>query len=151
VRGDRAVPGGLPGYNRRMSAADTLRRALEPVPAVRLAVMFGSAASGSDRPDSDLDVGVSLTRADVDLSALTVALERATGRVVDLVALDTAPPLLRFEVARQGVLLVEREPHAWAEFRARAMIDWWDWAPTARMAHRVMAARLREEAQGGAP
>jgi hypothetical protein len=29
------------------------------------------------------------------------------------------------------------------------MIDWWAWAPTARMMHRVMAERLREEAARG--
>jgi hypothetical protein len=42
-----------------------------------------------------------------------------------------------------------RDPHGWADFRARAMIDWWDWAPTARMMHAVMSARLREEARHG--
>ncbi len=70
-------------------------------------------------------------------------------RPVDLVLLDDAPPLRRFEIARGGQVLVERVPHAWADFRARAMIDWWDWAPTARAMHRVMAERLREEAAGG--
>jgi hypothetical protein len=80
---------------------------------------------------------------------LRVALERADGRTIDLVCLDLAPPLLRFEIARGGVVLVERDPHGWAEFRAHAMIDWWDWAPTARLMHRMMAARLRAEAEHG--
>ena len=87
--------------------------------------MFGSAARGTARSDSDVDVGVLL---DVDdgLPALRVALERAVGRSVDLVSLRKAPPLLRFEIARDGQLLIERDPHAWVEFRAHAMIDWWD-------------------------
>jgi hypothetical protein len=78
-----------------------------------------------------------------------VTLERATRRPVDLVVLDPAPPLLRFEIARRGTLVIEREPHAWAEFRAHAMIDWWDWSPTARIAHRAVATRLSEEARRG--
>jgi hypothetical protein len=80
---------------------------------------------------------------------LAVDLERAASRPVDLVVLDVAPPLLRFEVARDGVVLVERADNAWADFRARAMIDWWDWAPTARLMHRVMAERVRAEAAHG--
>lgn len=63
--------------------------------------------------------------------------------------LDSAPPLLRLEISRDGVVLIEREPDAWTRFRAQAMIDWWDWAPTVRMMHRVMGERLREEAERG--
>lgn len=119
------------------------------VSGVRLAVLFGSAARGKVSADSDLDVGVSLDQG-IDFSTtLGVMLERAAGRPVDLVRLDEAPPLLRFEIARDGLVLVERAPDAWAEFRAHAMIDWWDWAPTARMMHEAMAARLRQEAGRG--
>jgi hypothetical protein len=64
---------------------------------------------------------------------------------VDVVNLREAPPLLRFEIARDGVPLIESSPHAWADFRARAMVDWWDWAPTARAMYRAAAARLRSQ------
>jgi predicted nucleotidyltransferase len=128
---------------------EPLRRALSRMPDVRLAVLFGSVAGRTDRSDSDLDIGVLMDSDVASPSALTVALERATGRRVDLVLLDGAPPLLRFEIARGGVVLVERQPHAWVEFRAHAMIDWWDWAPTAGIMHRAMAARLKQEAEHG--
>jgi hypothetical protein len=65
------------------------------------------------------------------------------------VLLNEAPPLLRFEIARDGQLLLERDPYAWSDFRAHAMIDWWDWAPTARLAQETMMTRLREEAHRG--
>jgi uncharacterized protein len=133
-----------------MSPLDEIALVLAKAPTVRLAVVFGSAARGSAGPNSDIDLGVSLQAgADDTLASLAVEVERATGTRVDLVSLDDAPPLLRFEIARGGHLLVERAEHAWAGFRARAMIDWWDWAPTARMMHRVMVERLREEAAGG--
>jgi predicted nucleotidyltransferase len=140
---------GSPG-GRALSAraVEDLKRLLETMPRVRLAVLFGSAAAGTERPDSDIDVGVMLDD-DAFADRLAVDLERAAGRPVDVLRLASAPPLLRFEIARHGIVLVEREPFAWAEFRAHAMIDWWDWAPTARMMHRVMSARLREEADRG--
>ena len=132
-----------------MTVIENLTRALEDVPSVRLAVLFGSAARGAASADSDIDIGVSLERGSDFSPALRVALERAAGRTIDLVYLDTAPPLLRFEIARDGVVLVERDAHGWAEFRAHAMIDWWDWAPTARQMHQTMASRLRAEAEHG--
>jgi hypothetical protein len=133
-----------------MSALDPVTRLLDETPMVRLAVVFGSAARRTENPGSDIDLGVSwVNGGGQSASDLVVALERAAGRRVDLVTLDDAPPLLRFEIARDGIVLVEREPHAWADFRARAMIDWWDWAPTARMMHGVMAERVRQEAVRG--
>ena len=121
-----------------VTAIDTLTRALEQMPSVRLAVLFGSAARETVGSDSDIDIGVSLERGSDFSPALRVALERAAGLPVDLVWLDEAPPLLRFEIARDGRVLLQRDAHGWAEFRAHAMIDWWDWAPTARMMHQAM-------------
>ena len=128
---------------------EKLRSVLEAMSDVRLAVLFGSAATRVLGKRSDLDIGLSLERDDIILSSIAANLERAAGRPVDLVLLDTAPPLLRFEIARDGLALVERERHLWAEFRAHAMIDWWDWAPTARIAHEAMMRRLRQEAGRG--
>ncbi len=131
-----------------MSLTEDLAHALEGSSGVRLAVMFGSAARGTARSDSDVDVGVLLDDDD-GLPALRVALERGVGRSVDLVSLREAPPLLRFEIARDGRLLIERDPHVWVEFRAHAMIDWWDWAPTAQLMHRAVRSRLQREATRG--
>jgi len=134
-----------------MIAIADLTRTLEGFPAVQLAVLFGSAARTKPNAASDIDVGISLEHGSGDevFSMVDVALQRAVNRAVDLVSLDEAPPLLRFEIARNGLVLVQREPHAWAEFRAHAMIDWWDWAPTARMMHQAMTLRLAEEARRG--
>jgi len=133
-----------------MQEMSALQQAFEHAPEVVLAVLFGSAARDRTRPRSDLDVGV-LFVDDLDsTSQLTVELERATGRTVDLVRLDQAPALLRFEIARNGQAIVERRPHAWSDFRARAMVDWWDWAPTARMLHEAAVARLRQRVKSGA-
>lgn len=129
---------------------DRLREALADLPAVRLAVVFGSVARGEERPGSDVDVGI---RLDPDSSALRqeveAALGRAAGREVDVVFLDEAPPLLRFEIGADGIVLVDREPRAWADFRARSMIDWWDWAPYAKRIEDAAIQRLRASVTDG--
>jgi hypothetical protein len=56
---------------------------------------------------------------------------------------------VRFEIARDGRVLVERTAHAWVDFRAQAMIDWWDWAPTARAIYAAGIRRLRERTANG--
>ncbi len=120
---------------------DTLAEALAAETNVRLAVLFGSEARGDAGAASDLDVAVAGPDAR-ELPLLALKLERATGRPVDLIALTTAPPLLRFQIARDGRVLVERQGYLWSDFKARAMVDWWDWAPIARRFHAAAATRL---------
>ena len=68
---------------------------------VELAVLFGSAASGRLRPDSDIDIGILCSVGwELDLAgelALGAELERVFGREVDLVRLDVGSTLLRFD------------------------------------------------------
>lgn len=126
-----------------MSLAEDLQARLGELPNVRLAVLFGSQARGRAGAGSDIDIGLVL---DSDTSAERRAVESELSEVVrqevDVVYLDDSPPLLRFEVARCGQLLLERSPNAWSSFKARAMIDWWDWAPVAREIHRRARERL---------
>jgi predicted nucleotidyltransferase len=133
------------------SPAESLAETLRSWPGVRLAVLFGSASRGEATRGSDLDVGVLLDAGREEAAALEVALARATGRRVDVIRLDAAPPLLRFEIARDGRVLLERTPHAWTDFRAHAMMDWWDWAPTARFLHAAAVERLRAAVAHGSP
>jgi predicted nucleotidyltransferase len=133
-----------------MDCIGSIRAAIDSRPQVLLAVIFGSYARGHACPNSDIDVGLILT--DGSASArreIEVALGRAAGRDLDVVYLDDSPPQLRYEIARDGVLVIERRPHAWAEFRAHAMLDWWDWAPTARSLHHAAMQHLRAKVVHG--
>jgi predicted nucleotidyltransferase len=127
-----------------------LSSALSAEPDVQLAVAFGSAARAALNRRSDLDVGVMGLRSTSRLAALAVTLARIAGRHVDLVQLETAPPLLRFEIARDGAVMLEREPYLWSDFKARAMVDWWEWAPFARRFADAAMARLQSQAGDGA-
>jgi predicted nucleotidyltransferase len=117
------------------------------VDGIELLVLFGSRASGRARPSSDLDVAVRVRNATSERKRrIEIELLRATGDRTDVIFLDEAPPQLRFEIARSGIPVIESEEGGWARERARAMIDWWDWAPIARRLHAAAVARLRREA-----
>lgn len=132
-----------------MDVVDRLREILSPFPSIHLAVLFGSLARDQVRRWSDIDLGVVLDTDDREVRLdIEVEVGRGLSRDVDLVDLRRAGPLLRFEVARDGIPVVEREPDTWSRFKSRAMVDWWDWAPTARFLHRAAVARLRRRLSG---
>lgn len=97
-----------------------LRDALRTEPNVRLAVLFGSQATGRSTERSDIDLLVVL----VDASAARVAqttgrLERRLGRDVQLVRLQDAEgaPSLMADALEQGRVLVDRDGH-WPNLKA---------------------------------
>jgi predicted nucleotidyltransferase len=99
-----------------------LRAALRTEPNVRLAVLFGSQATGQGSERSDVDVLVALD----DPSAARVAelaarLERRLRRDVQLVRLQDAEwaPSLMVDVLEHGRVLVDREGR-WPRLRTRA-------------------------------
>ena len=99
-----------------------LRAALRTEPNVRLAVLFGSQATGQGSERSDVDVLVVLN----DPSATRVAelsgrLERRLGRDVQLVRLEEAEraPSLMVDVLEHGRVLVDRDGR-WSRLRSSA-------------------------------
>ena len=110
---------------------DRLRETLRADGRVRLAVLFGSVAKGLAHPGSDLDLAVLLderTTAGHELS-LQEAVASVSGRDVDLVRLESANVILRNRIAREGVLLVERERGAFARFAANAALEYLEMEP----------------------
>lgn len=125
-----------------LEARDLLARA-----GVELAILFGSAASGKLRSGSDLDVGVvplpgGLATLDQELS-LAVALEALAHREVDLVRLDRGSSLLRREAA-SGRPLHEARPGAFADFTARAWMEYEDVRPHLLRGGRGLMRRLSQ-------
>ncbi|MGA7120002.1 MAG: nucleotidyltransferase domain-containing protein [Polyangiaceae bacterium] len=125
--------------------------AASPVgPLLRVAILFGSAASGVLHAASDVDVGILPIEPDLLLRhelELQADLERLCGRPVDIVRLDLASTLLRWEVARGGRVLLERPAGAGAHFQAQAAIEHAEFAPLfeagAERWRRAVLARAR--------
>jgi predicted nucleotidyltransferase len=97
-----------------------LRAGLRTEPNVRLAVLFGSVATGRESADSDLDVLVVLRdRGATAVAALSQRLSDRIGRDVQLVRLQDAErsPMLMTDALAQGRVLVDRD-RAWAHLKA---------------------------------
>ena len=90
--------------------------------------LFGSAREGDLRPGSDLDIGILFDgRPGLDaLAECRARLQRATGvEEVDLVPLNTASPLVRFE-ALCGKRLVCADEERCAEFASLSAREYED-------------------------
>ena len=59
----------------------------------------------------------------------------------------SASDWLRFHVARDGVLLFKRTPGAWTEFKAGAMLRYWEVAPIIALTAEGVRRRLKREAE----
>ena len=130
----------------REALVAALRGALAGAPP-RLAILFGSAARGRARDDSDLDVAILPRDPTQPLAAelrLQADLERACGREVHLVRIDQADLVLAWQIARHGVLLSAEPPAEYPRFVMRAVADYLDAQPALAAAGRRYAQRLAE-------
>lgn len=100
---------------------DALRRALRTEPNVRFALLFGSAAEGTDVAASDVDVLVVLGDPSIDrVVDLSERLTAAVGHSVDVVRLSDAEEDSTFlaDVLDTGRVLVDRD-QLWPRLRSR--------------------------------
>jgi uncharacterized protein len=101
---------------------DIIRNHGSSYPAILAAYLFGSQSTGKAKPRSDLDLAVLLypgQENDFPMLELAVSLEKALGRRVDLVILNRAGELLKYQVRRNGRLLYERDPRLRKQFEVR--------------------------------
>lgn len=88
---------------------------------VRLAVLFGSIATGEDTPVSDVDLLIVHRRPEWRTQAgLRIRLRRALGTPVDVVMLEQAEtqPSLLADVLREGRVLIDRDD-LWSALQQR--------------------------------
>lgn len=126
-----------------MPGLDDLTNVLERRADVRLAYVFGSVAAGRAGAGSDVDVAVVFTESPAprDLDALAEELGAAAGRLVDLVDLANAPPLLAHEVIRSGRCVVCRDSTERGEFEARTTLRYLDTAHLRRLQDQYLHER----------
>jgi predicted nucleotidyltransferase len=106
-------------------AVDLLAEALPGLAAV---YVYGSAAAGRLRRDSDIDLAV-YAGAPIDeaqLVELRETIARSLNRDVDLVDMATAPTVLQMEVLRAGPAIAAPRPTEAGLLELRIMRDYYD-------------------------
>lgn len=118
------------------------------------AYLFGSLARGQANRLSDVDIAV-LFASEPDTGRVIerqLALMEASGRFADrevqVIPLNRAPPLLAYEVIRDGWLLCERDPLARITFEVRTMKYYFDVKPMIDFYDEQLAKRIREVGLG---
>jgi predicted nucleotidyltransferase len=118
---------------------------------VVFALLFGSRAQGSARPDSDWDIAVYVDE-QVDARGrfqlrreLAASLEPNIS--VDIVVLNDAPPLLAHR-ALCGELIVDRDRSRYVRFFVRTLGFAFDEAPTRQLHAEARRRRLTEAHRG---
>ena len=114
--------------------------------------LFGSYASGRPGPLSDVDLAV-LFEPSVPRDRYTERRIALFGRAaavvqtdaIDLVVLNTAPPLLTYQVLRGGVLLYEKDSTLRARFAALAIRRYLDFEPTLDRCQKATLARIARD------
>jgi hypothetical protein len=121
------------------TAVAAIQRAVQPVlatrPEMQAAYVFGSAATGRMRTDSDVDIAVLLDGVPPShtlhyrltlMADIGAALHRND---VEVVVLNEAPPLLAHRVLSRGRLIFERSASARIAFQVKTAARYLDLVP----------------------
>ena len=111
--------------------------------------LYGSQAKGQARPDSDVDLAVLMCPGARDYLRLEMALEAALNRQLnndnlEVMVLNHAPLLMRFEILSTGRLLHSNDEPARTDWEVETLSDYWDWEPFVREYNRAFFQRLTE-------
>lgn len=127
---------------------DTLQQRLRGVlgqfPAIQAAYLFGSRATGNARADSDLDLGLvgparELGSLKLDILAI---LAEAGIEHVDLVVLESADPVLRFEAVHPNCLVHARAGFEHGAYFSRTLREYFDLEPYLEIQRSALKRRL---------
>ena len=126
-----------------------LQGALEAFSEVNFAVLYGSVARGTERLDSDIDLGVALDArtplGSERLIDISLACSEATGREVQVRDLSRADGIFLKAVMTEGVVLLNRKPAVRAELIIRMLRFVEDMLPNIRMIQRAHRQRNEQE------
>lgn len=119
-------------------------RVLARYPFIEAAYLFGSHAAGRAGPDSDVDLAVVGPRAELRARKLDILADLIAEGVdrVDLVALDGADPVLRFEAVHPNCLVFARPDFDHGEYFSRALREYFDVEPYLRIQREALKRRV---------
>ena len=126
----------------RATLRQAIKGALSGFDDVKVCLLYGSAIQGRLRPDSDLDVAVASDTAlnHEQKMVLRSELERATGREVDLLDLQSVSGPILHQALTKGEVVIVRDHLLYAGIMKRMIFNQTDMMP---YYHRMLEARRR--------
>jgi predicted nucleotidyltransferase len=134
--------------------AETIRTVLRDRQDLAAVYLFGSRAQNQAHALSDVDVAVLFSE---ELEArvifertleIGVILENALHGPVDVIALNRATPLLRFQVIKHGRLLLEHDRTARCLFVMRALNQYYDAKPYLNYHNALLLSKVSKKGLG---
>jgi predicted nucleotidyltransferase len=125
-------------------------------PAVNLAYLFGSAASGHMTPLSDVDIALITAprlsphdRLKLELAVADALAQHCGLANADVRVINEAPVMLRGQVVTEGRLLFARDEVARVEFETRTRSEYFDFLPSAEQLREAFFAAVLQRGLHG--
>lgn len=114
---------------------------LKKIPEVKAVYLFGSYATGKEKPISDIDLCV-ITKRDISKSKKLEILSYA-GRTVEISLFFDIPISVKAKIFKEGILLFSKDKRLLADLRLAAMKEYLDFKPTLERFTRLYIGGLR--------
>jgi len=112
---------------------------------INLIVIFGSRARGDHSEQSDLDIAISTSLQDKEqrfnLRLQVISLLEGPKQPIDVVILEDSNWTLRHRIARDGVVIFQKNEDTWANFVEQVLIFYPD--------HRIFEQQFLKDTLGG--
>lgn len=111
------------------------------------AYIFGSYAKGNDRKDSDIDIAIYL-KDNIDTYEyldMKMKLSEGVKREVDLVILNDANPLFKYEIYRDNILLFSKDKAIEGKYKVKTLFEYNDMKRYLDLSYDKTIERLKEE------
>ena len=96
---------------------------------MELIILYGSIAKGTQRRQSDIDIGIYLFKnpsEKLEMAILEDMVNLFKTDALDLAILNYASPLLNYKVVTEGRLLYEKKTGDFLRFKLKAIKDYWN-------------------------
>lgn len=111
--------------------------------------IFGSYVQGSIRGNSDIDIAIYLKK-DIDIDTyleIKMNLSEVLKREVDLVILNNAPPLLKYEIYKNNILLFSRDKTLESKYKVKTLFEYSDIKRYLNLSYDKTIERLKKEVE----
>lgn len=126
---------------------DLLPGIFRQYPGIKAVYLFGSAASGSIKPDSDLDIGIVPADRAIHNRKLDILTDLASIGFcnVDLVFLDVQDIVLRFEIVKHNNVIYQTDDFDSGEFFSLTLRQYSDFLPYLKVQREALKKRILDD------